>query len=131
MLTVSPPLLDRATAFFFHQYVFREGQNSELPTRGHHEYLPALLLESSSSGALAAITAASGLASLANAGNSPSWKAEAYKLYGNAIRQLQIALKDPVELRSDQTLATIMLMGTFEVNAFCASAALYRLINAR
>lgn len=38
-------------------------------------------------------------------------------MYGAAIRRLQTALRDPIERTSDQTLAAVMLMGTFETIA--------------
>jgi hypothetical protein len=107
---VSLSTVDRATSFFIHQYVFK-GQAS---LRGNHEYLPALLQEDGG-GTLGTIIAAAGLAGLANAGNATTWRSEAYSLYGRAIRQLKIALDDPVQVKADQTLAAIMLMGTFEV----------------
>ncbi|KAN0071542.1 hypothetical protein V8E54_010138 [Elaphomyces granulatus] len=109
---VSPSTVDRATSFFIYQYVFK-GQAS---LRGNHEYLPALLQEDSG-GTLGTIIAAAGLAGLANAGNATTWRPEAYSLYGRAIRQLKIALDDPVQVKADQTLAAIMLMGTFETIA--------------
>lgn len=107
---LSPSAVDRATSFFIHQYVF-QGQAS---LRGNHEYLPALLQEDNG-GALSTIIAAAGLASLANASNATAWRSEAYSLYGRAIRQLKVALGDPVQVKADQTLAAIMFMGTFEV----------------
>ncbi|KAN0071536.1 hypothetical protein V8E54_010132 [Elaphomyces granulatus] len=109
---VFPSVVDRATSFFIHQYVF-QGQAS---SHGSHDYLPALLQEDNS-GALGTITAAAGLAGLANAGNAMTWRSEAYSLYGRAICQLKIALDDPVQVKADQTLAAIMLMGTFETIA--------------
>lgn len=114
---VSPPVVDQATAFFFNHYVFGASQQSHIAIRGHHEYLPALYRACSPSGALATITAAAGLASLANAGNSSTWSGKAYVLYGKALHQIQKALSDPLELKSDQTLAAVMLMGTFEVKS--------------
>lgn len=107
---LSPSAVDRATSFFINQYVF-QGQAS---LRGNHEYLPALLQEDNG-GALSTIIAAAGLAGLANASNATAWRSEAYGLYGRAIRQLKVALGDPVQVKADQTLAAIMFMGTFEV----------------
>ncbi|KAH8127540.1 hypothetical protein LI328DRAFT_165057 [Trichoderma asperelloides] len=68
-------------------------------------------------GPLGTITAAAGLAALANVGKSTEWKSQAYGLYGTAICQLQAHLSDPDRMRSDETLGAIMLMSIFEVIA--------------
>ncbi|KAK5992029.1 hypothetical protein PT974_05425 [Cladobotryum mycophilum] len=109
---VSPPLEDRATAFFIHKYVFSLG-----PAVGSHEYLPQLLQQGNARGVLGTITTAAGLAALANSGNSSSWKSEAYRMYGKAIGQLQADLSHLGKVQSDQVLGAILLMGTFEVIA--------------
>jgi len=107
--------LDRATAFFIHQYVFRVDESNSAPARGNHEYLPALIGQEEANGPLRTIVAAAGLAALSNAGNSSAWAVEAYQWRSKAIRQLQFALNDPVRDKTDHTLAAIMFMGTFEV----------------
>ena len=55
------------------------------------------------------------MASLANAGNARGWLVDAYELHGVAIRRISAALMDLEHVKSDQTLAAVMLMGTFEV----------------
>lgn len=115
--SLSPPAMDRATNFFIHQYVLTlQGSSGSAPLRGNHEYLPGLLRkEDSASGVLSTIVTAAGLAAMSNAGSVLAWRSEAFQLYGKAIRQLQNALRDPIQMKSDQTLAAVMLMGTFEV----------------
>lgn len=121
---LSPGLIDSGTAFFFHQYVTDGGDHVDTSSRGNHEYLPKLL-SSTTSGvsdgkaarkALETITAAAGLAALANSSCSQKMLTEAYGLYGKAIRQIQHALRDSFQVHADETLAAVMLMGTFEVN---------------
>uniref|UniRef100_A0A0C4DID2 Uncharacterized protein n=1 Tax=Fusarium oxysporum (strain Fo5176) TaxID=660025 RepID=A0A0C4DID2_FUSOF len=68
--------------------------------------------------------AAAGFAALSNAGNVSEWRAEAFRLYDSAIRQLQIALQDPVQRVSDETLGAVLLMGTFETIAFADTGSL-------
>jgi hypothetical protein len=121
---ISPGLADQGIAFFLHQYVSSEANNMDSMTRGIHEYLPKLMGDEGSDGrhkksarmALKTITAAAGLAGLANSSNSQTLVPEAYKLYGTAIRQIRGALQDALQVHSDEALATVMLMGTFEVN---------------
>ena len=122
--SLSPALTDSGTAFFVHQYVSSGTDYSDTSARGNHEYLPKLLDTTSPDGqhnvtsariALESITAAAGLAGLANSTCSQNLIPEAYKLYGNAIRQIQQVLRDPLQVHADETLAAVMLMGTFEV----------------
>lgn len=122
--SLSPGLTDRGTAFFIHQYVSSETDYCDTSARGNHEYLPKLLgstargsqhIVTSGRIALESITAAAGLAALANSTCSQNLIPEAYRLYGNAIRQIQQALRDPLQVHADETLAAVMLMGTFEV----------------
>lgn len=120
--SLSCPLEDRATAFFVHQYVFGSGGGVEHPAHrgGLHEYIPQLLehrRQAKGANVLATITAAAGLAALANAGSSAPWRAEAYRWYGKAIHQLKENLADQQLVKADQTLAAVMLMGMFEVIA--------------
>lgn len=116
--TVSPSVFDCGTAFFMRQYIFPGQQTSPSSTcRGHHEYLPALLGQGDTTGPLKTIVAAAGLAALSNAGNASTWTNESFRLYNKAIRQLKSALQDPAQACLDETLAAIMLMGTFEVTA--------------
>ena len=122
--SLSPGLTDRGTAFFVHQYVSSGTSHSDTSARGNHEYLPKLLGTIAPDSphnvtaariALESATAAAGLAGLANSTGSQNLIPEAYRLYGNAIRQIQQALRDPLQVHADETLAAVMLMGTFEV----------------
>ncbi|KAF4487918.1 hypothetical protein FAGAP_11213 [Fusarium agapanthi] len=51
-------------------------------------------------------------------------RAEAFRLYDSAIRQLQSALQDPVQRVSDEMLGAVLLMGTFETIAFADTGSL-------
>lgn len=116
IIDLSPAIADRATAFFLYQYAFSpELCASTGISPGVHEHLPVLLQHGPPKGALNTIVAAAGLAALANAGASTQWRYDAYRSYGKALQQLQVDLKDPVRMKSDSTLAAVMLMGTFEV----------------
>ena len=122
--SLSPDLTDRGTSFFVHQYVSSGTDYSDASARGNHEYLPKLLGTTTPHSqhnvtpariALESVTAAAGLAGLANSTCSQNLIPEAYRLYGNAIRHIQQALRDPLQVHADETLAAVMLMGTFEV----------------
>jgi Fungal specific transcription factor domain len=121
---ISVDISQRATTYFLYHYVSAASQQSCASWRGNHEYLPKLLGDSGpyaeprsneACKALSDIAIAAGLASLANAGNSKCWMDEAYRSYNRAIRNIQLALNDPEQCTYDATLATVMLMGTFEV----------------
>jgi len=84
-------------------------------THGNHEYLPVLCKRAELDGPLRTMVAATGLAALSHSGNASSWRIEAYRLYGKAIRQLHSALSVDCQAKTDQTLAAIMLMGVFGV----------------
>ncbi|KAL7904564.1 hypothetical protein GGI35DRAFT_489681 [Trichoderma velutinum] len=114
---LSPAVTDRAISFFLHQYVFSTRTSSDTVAPAVHEHLPVLLQQETPTGALRTIISAAGLAALANAGTSTPWKHEAYRLYGKALQRLQTDLKDSTSMKSDSTLAAVMLMGTFEMIA--------------
>ena len=122
--SMSPGFDERGSAFFFHQFVFSGANNNAGLVRGNHEYLPKLLRSRiqetpreliNAETALEKITAAAGLAALANSTFAPNLIPEAYKLYGSAIRHIRYALEDTNQAHADETLAAVMLMGTFEV----------------
>ncbi|KAH7233128.1 hypothetical protein BKA59DRAFT_534957 [Fusarium tricinctum] len=117
---VSPPARDRATTFFMRQYVFDLASGgTSLALKENHEFLPGLLRSQQSAfGLLSTTVAGAGFAALSNAGNVAEWRAEGFRLYNSAIRQLQCALQDPVQRVSDETLGAVLLMGTFESIAF-------------
>ncbi|KAL7912340.1 hypothetical protein GGI35DRAFT_468547 [Trichoderma velutinum] len=118
LITLSSPLSDRATCFFLHHYVLGNTlwSDKNFP-QGVLQYLPCLLRHEGPTGLLNTIICASGHAALSNSRASSPLKEEAYRLYGNSIRQLQTDLQDPRKMKSDATLAAILLMGTFEVIA--------------
>lgn len=82
--------------------------------RGFQEYLPALYSRSPSSNALPIITTAAGFACLSNAGKQPALASPARQMYLSAIQLVSKALSDPVECKTDETLAAVLLLGVFE-----------------
>ncbi|PTB47308.1 hypothetical protein M431DRAFT_502085 [Trichoderma harzianum CBS 226.95] len=118
LITLSSPLSDRAMCFFLYHYVLGNTlwSDKNFP-QGVLQYLPCLLRHEGPTGLLNTIICASGHAALSNSRASGPLKEEAYRLYGKSIRQLQTDLQDPKKVKSDATLAAILLMGTFEVIA--------------
>ena len=112
---VQPSMEDRATCFFFHQYVSQTEAKPSTSPRGVLEFVPPLYQQSGASGALQAVTAAIGLASLSNQGTSGDSRALATSLHTKALRHLAAAVADPIEKKTDQTLAAILLMCVYEV----------------
>ncbi|UKZ77935.1 hypothetical protein TrVFT333_005667 [Trichoderma virens FT-333] len=117
VIDLSPAVTDRAISFFLYQYVFDTSTGSNTVAPGVHEHLPVLLRQETPTGALSTIISAAGLAALANAGISTQWKHEAYRLYGEALQKLRTDLQDSTRMKSDSTLAAVILMGTFETIA--------------
>ncbi|KAH8819168.1 hypothetical protein F5884DRAFT_864617 [Xylogone sp. PMI_703] len=107
---LSTNLEDQAISFFFGHYV--------LPIRhGNHEYLPDIYAEEvrdEFDGPIKNIITASGLAGLANRSNNERLLVVARRLYGKAIGLINSALADPVKVKSDQTLAAVLVLSIFE-----------------
>jgi hypothetical protein len=113
--TVYTPIADQALGFFMSNYVIPE-PNNHTTFHGFHDYLPILCKQESSRQPLSTIMSAVGMASLANAGQQPALTLAARKMQILAIRRIREALADPLEVKSDNTLAAIMLLGAFEVS---------------
>lgn len=99
----------RASTFFLSKYV----------SGGMHSFLPHLLQQDQDVDILRVIVSATGLAALASTENSSPWNVEAYRWYGNGLRELQVALQNPVRMASDGILGAVMILGTFEVGTTC------------
>jgi Fungal specific transcription factor domain len=112
-------IIDRAIPFFFSHYVHQPEPFSKRSKRGYYEYLPSLYLRSDPNGPLVTTVHAAAIASFANAGNAQDWIPEAYRLYGLAVMRTQAALINPQDVKSDDILAAVMLLGTFEVSDPC------------
>lgn len=108
------PLNDQGVAFFMTNYVNKGVGNF----RGFQEYLPSLYREEGHRTALSTVITAAGLASLSNAAKQFDVGALARRIYLEALRMVGEALADPLQVRSDQTLAAVMLLGLFEVRIY-------------
>ena len=62
----------------------------------------------------AAISSVS-LAGLANVKSAPAVMASARSEYASALRQINVALRDPGQVKTDSTLTAVILLSMFEV----------------
>lgn len=113
--TLDLDLVDRAVPYFFSHYVHQPESFSEKSKRGYYEYLPTLYTRSGADSPLVTIVHAVAIASFANAGHVHKWISDGYKLYGSATLKAKAALENPKHAKSDDVLATVMLLGMFEV----------------
>ena len=84
--------------------------------RGFQEYLPGLYREEKYRATLSTVITAAGLASLSNASQQPEVGASGRHMYLRALRMVSEALADSSQVKSDQTLAAVMLLGLFEAS---------------
>lgn len=103
------PEQDIARSFLYVNYMTRG------PRCGHMSYLLPLMESSRNSAANAAVNAVA-LAALSNIRLSPKTMRKAHQEYTTALSLTNLALQDPVMCRTDDTLAAVVMLGTFEVS---------------
>ncbi|KFY24104.1 hypothetical protein V493_05428 [Pseudogymnoascus sp. VKM F-4281 (FW-2241)] len=109
--TLSIPIEQVASHYFFTNFVATSGNGASV---GLTDYIIPLANASPSNKHLSLAFSA---ASLAAFGNRPSGKAlltKAQEQYSKAIRHVNDALRDPVAQITDETLASVMLLGMYE-----------------
>ncbi|OAL40293.1 hypothetical protein AYO20_00029 [Fonsecaea nubica] len=117
-------VVTRAVSFFFSQYVHQPPTPCGKFQPGSFQYLPSLYARSRPDGPLVPIVHAAALASYANAGNVPRWTLESYRLCGLGILRCRHALGNLVERKSNDVLASIMLLGVYETIALKGTQAM-------
>lgn len=104
--------VDQATCFFFDNY----GSSADmLDTCGNFQYLPEIFMTQQIGFPLQQAIAAVGFAGLANFWSASTIMAKANSTYCVALKSVNAALRCPEEAKSDQILATILLLGLWEV----------------
>lgn len=115
--TVPPSLQismeSQATAFFFRNFVLPP--QLEESARGFFDLLVPHYNTTPDSSPLHFATHAVSLSVLGNYPGREPMMREAARFYGQALRRAQLALQDPVQAKSDETLLTIMLFVLYEV----------------
>ncbi|KAI0967319.1 hypothetical protein F4678DRAFT_446243 [Xylaria arbuscula] len=81
---------------------------------GHMSYLVCLIEDPGNKGVNTALDAVA-LAALSNVRLSPQILLKAQRQYTTALSQTNRALKDPIMCKTDDTLAAVVLLGTYEV----------------
>lgn len=115
--TITIPVEEQALCFFLANWVLIPQQGQ---TGGYMEYLVPLYSQCKPNSHLYYALSA---ASLAAFGNRPSCKrsssqsvsAKASLMYAKALEYTSRALKDPSSNKDDETLAAVLMLGTFEV----------------
>lgn len=103
---------DQATCFFFGNY----GSSTDmLNTCGNFQYLPEICMTQQVGFPLRQAIAAVGYAGLANFWSASTIMAKANSAYCAALKSVNAALRSSEEAKSDQILATILLLGLWEV----------------
>ena len=108
------PVDQQALCFFLANYVYLPAANTQ---RGYHDFLIPLLKTEKPGSQLIEAFQAVALASLANRPNSKGsdLMSQAVSHYAKALKVTNIALQTPALQKSDATLASIILLGFFEV----------------
>jgi hypothetical protein len=109
-----PPIQDQGIAFFMKHYVSNSSAGFG-GARGFQEFLPALYSQTNPSNALSIILTAVGFASLSNAAKQPDLASTGRQMYLFAITLVSKALENPIQCKSDEFLAAVLLLGVFEV----------------
>ncbi|RDW74132.1 hypothetical protein BP5796_07574 [Coleophoma crateriformis] len=107
-----PSVDDLAIAAFIHDHVIGMDYNGE--TRGHMDgFVDIQRLQNLDTNLIHAMKAI-GLASFSHFQKSPLLMRDAQKHYLHAIQYTNAAIRDPVDVKKDSTLTSIMMLGIFE-----------------
>lgn len=118
-----PPIRDQANWFFFNNYHVAESGFY----KGHFTDLPLIISQVGEGEALSKAISSIGLASLSNIRNDPRAHESSRREYVSALRLINTALGDPVEVKKDHTILAVMLLGLYEVICFFRRPILSRL----
>jgi hypothetical protein len=112
---LAPTIEDLATGFFISNYVIA----NSAPTRGHLDPIEDMSRFGHFDEALLSSMKAVGLAGFAHAAHAPHLLKNARYQYVRAIQSTNAALRDPVAVKKDSTLLSIMILGIFETVTCC------------
>ena len=109
---LSLSLEEKANCYFFHNFVSKD---IAYPT-GNLSYLPIIYGQEFSESVLSEIVTAIGMAGIANLQNSPDAMIAARQKQVAVLRDVNVAIQDPENAKTDRTLMAVLLLGLFEVN---------------
>ena len=95
-------------------YFIRNFVNGQSSSRGCLNYVPSVYRDNDEHPTLVTSMAAVGLVALANSTRQPDLANLARAKYTQAIRNVNLALKSPVESIKDSTLMSVISLGVFE-----------------
>ncbi len=110
---ISTPLHQQAACYFLAHFVMVSDTGT---SGGHFDFLLPLMKKSNSPQPLLTAFYAVALAALGTRPNSKSLLPKADLLYVKALKEINVALKDPRVGSSNSTLASAMLLARFEVS---------------
>lgn len=113
----SIPLHEHGTSFYFHEFSNRA------------EFLLAVYKGVSLENPLVDVIKSIGMAAIANKLKSPEIMFAASEKQTSVLRAINLSLQNREEARTDSTMLTILLLGTFEVNAWLCSCSFDELTN--
>lgn len=112
---LSVPIEEQAPCYFMSNFVLTPQSGS---SRGYFDFLAPMIKAEEPDSHLSVAFSAVALASLANRPNSRSSELmhQAIGQYTKALKAINAALQSPVNQKTDQTLASIVMLGFFEVS---------------
>lgn len=113
MAALSIPLDVQAPCYFISNFTLSSGPEA----RGHFDFILPLSKTEAVDSPFALAFAAVAFVSIANRPSSRRGNLlyQALCQYGEALKAVNLALQNPAQQKSDQTLAAILLLGFFEV----------------
>jgi len=109
----SVPVEERAICYFLSNYVLIPRQ--AIVSRGYLEYLLPLYSSSQPDSHLSVAVSAVSMVAFANRFNAQLLLPQARRIYVKAISLVNAALRDPVEVKTDATLMSVLLFSLYEV----------------
>jgi Fungal specific transcription factor domain len=119
-LQMTPAVEELAIGFFISNYVIESGS----PNRGHLDPIQDMSKIGQLDEGLLSSMKAVGLAGFAHAAHAPHLLKNARYQYVQALQSTNIALRDPVQVKKDSTLMSIMILGIFETITGCRQESL-------
>ncbi|PVH88699.1 hypothetical protein DL98DRAFT_402566 [Cadophora sp. DSE1049] len=110
VFSLAPTIEERATGFFVANFVL--GMSG--PSKGYLDYLTEVTRTQVLDDGLLSSMRAVGLAGYAHSVHAPSLLKNARYQYYRALQSTNAALRDPVDVKKDTTLLSIMILGIFE-----------------
>jgi hypothetical protein len=113
--TLSVPIEEQAPCYFVSNYVKSTDSAS---SKGHFDFLLPMMQNEPKDSTLSIAFSAVAMASLANRPNTRNKKLyhEAVFRYSKALKATNLALQDPALQKTDETLASVLMLGFYEVS---------------